>query len=94
MAKDALKKAIQLAGGQSPLAAGIRGLVPASKVSQAHVWKWLNGKRVDVPPAEYVIPIAQFLGWKVTPHELRPDLHPNTTDALPKTSSLALGDAP
>ena len=90
MAKDALIRAVDLAGGQSPLATGIRALVPSSKVSQAHIWKWLNASQVEVPPAEYVIPIAQHLGWQITPHELRPDLHPNPTDALPRTARLDL----
>ena len=34
-------------------------------------------------PAEEVIPACEALGWKVTPHELRPDKYPNPTDGLP-----------
>ena len=33
--------------------------------------------------AERVIPVAQATGWRVTPHQLRPDLYPNQSDALP-----------
>lgn len=35
-------------------------------------------------PAGQVILMAQALNWAVTPHELRPDLHLNPTDSLPK----------
>ena len=34
-------------------------------------------------PADRVIPIAQATGWRVTPHELRPDLYPNVGDGVP-----------
>ncbi|MGL9724243.1 transcriptional regulator [Sodalis sp. (in: enterobacteria)] len=34
-------------------------------------------------PAEWVVSMSKALGWKVTPHELRPDKYPNPTDALP-----------
>ncbi len=34
-----------------------------------------------VVPAEWVLPVYRATG--VTPHELRPDLHPNPTDGLP-----------
>ncbi|MDM7114292.1 Rha family transcriptional regulator, partial [Klebsiella pneumoniae] len=35
-----------------------------------------------VVPADRVLQIYEVTG--VTPHELRPDLYPNTTDGLPK----------
>lgn len=56
---------------------------PGSKVSQVHVWGWLNGVQMEVPPADSVLAIAESLAWRVTPHELRADLYPNPTDALP-----------
>lgn len=34
-------------------------------------------------PGELVLKTATALNFKVTPHELRPDLHPNPTDGLP-----------
>lgn len=83
MSKDILLKAVSLAGGQSALATGIAKHRPGCKVSQAHVWKWLNKAVEDVPPAEYVIPIAAAVEWQVAPHELRPDIYPDPADGLP-----------
>ncbi len=36
----------------------------------------------EVPPKQ-VLPLCELLAWKVTPHDLRPDLYPNPADALP-----------
>ena len=83
MSKEALMKAIELAEGPGALATAIRSQVPASKVSRAHIYKWLNTCQAPVPPAEYVLPICRALAWKVTPHELRGDLYPHAGDALP-----------
>ncbi len=87
MSKDILLKAVSLAGGQVALADGIVKHRPGCKVSQAHVWKWLNRSSRDVPPAEYVIPIASAVEWKITPHQLRPDIYPNPPDGLPNEVS-------
>lgn len=38
----------------------------------------------EVPSGQVVL-AAKALNWAVTPHELRPDLHPNPSDALPTT---------
>lgn len=83
MSKESLRKSVELAGGQAHLARGIRARIPGSKIGQGHVSGWLNQVRIEVPPAEVVIPIAQFLDYRMTPHELRPDLYPNPNDALP-----------
>ena len=83
MSKYALQKAVDMAGGQVHLARGIRARIPGSKVGQVHVWGWLNSVKIEVPPAEAVIPIADFLGYRITPHDLRPDLYPIPTDAVP-----------
>ncbi len=83
MSKEALAEAVELAGGQAHLARGIRERIPGSKIGQVHVWGWLNSVQMQVPPPEAVLPICDFLGWKTTPHRLRPDLYPNPTDALP-----------
>jgi DNA-binding transcriptional regulator YdaS (Cro superfamily) len=42
---------------------------------------WSKGKREL--PADRVLAVARATGWRVTPHELRPDLYPNPTDGLP-----------
>lgn len=83
MSKECLQRAVDLAGGQAHLARGIRERVPGSKVGQVHVWGWLNSVKIEVPPAEVVLAIAAFLEYRMTPHDLRPDLYPNPGDALP-----------
>jgi len=83
MSKQSLLKAVELAGSQVNLARGIRERIPDSKIGQVHVWGWLNQVKIEVPPADVVIPIAAFLDYRLTPHDLRPDLYPNPTDALP-----------
>lgn len=81
-----------MAGGQAQLARGIRERIPGSKVSQVHVWGWLNSVRMEVPPPEAVIPICDLLDWRMTPHRLRPDLYPNATDALPSAEKVGAGE--
>ena len=83
MSKQALQTAVDLAGSQVNLARGIRERIPGSKIGQVHVWGWLNQVKTEVPPADVVLPIAEFLDYRMTPHDLRPDLYPNPTDALP-----------
>lgn len=48
-------------------------------VTQGAVSQWLIR---GVPP-ERVLSLCQESGWQMTPHELRPDIYPNPTDALP-----------
>lgn len=62
MNKEALQRAVEIAGGQRPLASAI-------EVSPARVWNWLNG--TPVPP-EFLRPICEVTG--VLPSEIRPDL--------------------
>ncbi|HTJ95930.1 MAG TPA: YdaS family helix-turn-helix protein [Rhodocyclaceae bacterium] len=84
MSKETLSKTVELAGGQKALADLVRPYVPSGKkISQVHIWNWLNDTRAPVPPAEYVLPIAQALNWQLTPHELREDLYPHPNDGLP-----------
>lgn len=83
MSKETLTRAVQLAGGQVHLARRIRERLPDSKIGQVHIWGWLNSVKIEVPPADVVIPIAQALGYRMTPHQIRADLYPNPTDALP-----------
>lgn len=83
MSKESLQKAVDLAGGQKALGDGIRARIPGSKVGQVHVWGWLNSVKIEVPPADVVLAIADFLEYRMTPHDLRPDLYPNPSDALP-----------
>lgn len=83
MSKQSLSRAVELAGGQVQLATLIREIMPDSRVMQGHVWKWLNSLKGETPPPEYVIAIAAATRWRLTPHDLRPDIYPNPTDGLP-----------
>ncbi len=71
--RDALARAVDIAGGQSPLARKLSANTDR-QYKQGHVWNWLN--RGDVLPAEVVIPIEQIVDGEVTRHELRPDIYP------------------
>ena len=65
-----LKKAIDLCDGPTKLSVAL-GL------HKTAVYSW------DVCPSERVLAVAEATGWAVTPHELRPDIYPNPSDALP-----------
>lgn len=66
-----LQIAVDLAGGQTNLAKACGG-----KVRQGHVWKWLNKSKTPVPPAKHCKSIIKACDYKVTAHQLRPDLFP------------------
>lgn len=93
MSKESLQQAVDLAGGQAQLARGIRERMPGSKVGQVHVWGWLNSVKFEVPPADVVLAIADFLEYRMTPHKLRPDLYPNPADALPAGVSASASES-
>lgn len=44
------------------------------------VANWISKNRV---PPERVIQLCEWGGWKVTPHQLRPDIYPNAKDGMP-----------
>jgi DNA-binding transcriptional regulator YdaS (Cro superfamily) len=66
MSRQAMKRAVDLAGGQSALARKVG-------TTQARIWYWLN-KAERGCPAEWVLAVAKATG--VSKHELRPDLYP------------------
>lgn len=70
-----LDKAVGILGGQSALATAVG-------VKQAHVWNWLN-RQGRQAPAEKVLAVSKATNWRITPHELRPDIYPNPSDGLP-----------
>ena len=70
---DALDKAIKEAGNQAELAKMVGG-------GQTRISEWRRRGRVS---AEAVIKVAQAVQFKVTPHELRPDLYPHPDDGMP-----------
>lgn len=66
-----LKQAIEAAGiSQSDLASRVG-------VHRSAITHW------DKVPAERVIRVSEAMSWRVTPHQLRPDLYPNPTDGIP-----------
>lgn len=73
---NAITQAVELLGSQVALARAIGG-----SVKQQHVWKWLRSGKV---PGDRVIDVARATGWKITPHQFRPDIYPNETDGLPE----------
>jgi len=46
------------------------------------VANWIINNQV---PADRVIQLCSLGKWEVTPHELRPDIYPNSSDGLPVT---------
>lgn len=52
--------------------------------SSQSVANWILRNRV---PSERVIRLCQLGGWAVTPHELRPDLHPTPTSGIPDNTA-------
>lgn len=78
-----------MAGGQTHLAAGIRARIPGSKISQVTVWGWINDMKAPCPPAEVVLPICDLLGYRIRPHDLRPDLYPHAEDGMPREQETA-----
>jgi len=77
-----ISKSIGLSGGVTRLSKSVG--VSAPTVSQ-----WASGAR-PVPPGK-AVSIARATNWQVTPHDLRPDIYPNPTDALPP--ELTKGEA-
>lgn len=64
MSTEALSRAIDLAGGQKPLADKIG-------TTQSQVWYWLKRAKKGVP-AEFVEPVERVTG--ISRHDLRPDI--------------------
>jgi hypothetical protein len=78
-----LKKVVKLVGSQALLAKLVNKIQPGAKLTQAHIWKWINSTALGIP-GEYVISACHVVNWQVTPHQLRPDLYPHPSDGLPE----------
>lgn len=76
-----LNKIIDIANGQTALAAKLKSIVPDSKIQQAHIRNWLH--RDGGVPAKWIIPCCKAVNWKVSPHKLCPELYPHPDDGLP-----------
>jgi DNA-binding transcriptional regulator YdaS (Cro superfamily) len=70
--EDDLKLLFKRAGGMPAIAR-------LFEISEAAVGQWA-GRKV---PSERVIAICEMSAWKVTPHEMRPDVYPHPEDGLP-----------
>lgn len=77
---DHLQQVIEKAGGPTELAERIGG-----RTTRAHIWNWQN--RDGQVPAESVIAVCRAVGYSTTPHQLRPDLYPNTSDGMPQNTA-------
>lgn len=66
MSTEALKRAIELAGGQKPLADAIG-------TTQSQVWYWLTRSKKGVP-GEFASRIEAAVENKISRHDLRPDI--------------------
>lgn len=71
MMNPAMSRAIELVG--------LQALAAAVGVTYQAIRKFER----ESLPGERVLAVACATGWRVTPHELRPDLYPNPTDGLP-----------
>lgn len=71
MSIEALRQAVNKIGGQSALAVALSGA--GRKLTQAHVWNWLNSPSPNkTPPAEYCPDIERITGIRC--EDLRPDV--------------------
>jgi hypothetical protein len=59
----------------------LTALKPESKVTTSHIYNWIA--RDEKVPADWVLALSECVDWKVTPHQLRPDLYPHKDDGLP-----------
>lgn len=75
---SALRRAIEIAEGQSELARRMRA--SGSTARQQHISHWL---KVGEVPADEVIHVARAVNFAVTPHELDQVAYPNVWDGLP-----------
>jgi len=74
---DSLQRVIDIKTSQAALAADLS--TDGRPVKQQNVSSWLKTRL----PSEYVIKVSEAVEYKVTPHELRPDLYPHPQDGLP-----------
>jgi DNA-binding transcriptional regulator YdaS (Cro superfamily) len=61
----------------------LTALRPETKVTTSHIYNWIE--RDQKVPADWVLALSECAEWKITPHQLRPDLYPHKDDGLPVT---------
>jgi hypothetical protein len=78
MCKEAIRKCVDIAGGQTALVERMKPFLPeelSRSFRQGHLSNWLNRERKSqVPPAEYVPAMSLSVDFKVSEHQLRPDI--------------------
>jgi DNA-binding transcriptional regulator YdaS (Cro superfamily) len=74
--KRPLEKVLDLCDGK------IVVLSQKSGISHSTISAWINRFSFLVGSG-YVISVSQAVDWRVTPHELRPDIYPHPEDGLP-----------
>jgi DNA-binding transcriptional regulator YdaS (Cro superfamily) len=42
----------------------------------------------SVIPARFVLKLCEFVGWAITPHQVRPDLYPSELDGMPRAAEV------
>lgn len=57
-----------------------RAIAKGLGITPQAVNQWFS--KSSIPPT-FVLRVCELVGWRVTPHELRPDLYPNPNDGLP-----------
>ncbi|HHT0530817.1 helix-turn-helix domain-containing protein [Raoultella sp. Lac2] len=66
-----------------------RAIAKRLGITPQAVNQWFN--KPHIPP-RFVLPICELVRWKVTPHEIRPDLYPGFMDGIPE--ALRTGKMP
>lgn len=74
---------------QSQAAFGQRLGLSQSRISQLIK----GGGTKNQLDAEKVLDASRETGWRITPHDWRPDLYPHPDDGMPKTNELPLAAA-
>lgn len=69
-------------------AGGVVALSKALGLSRGAVSQW------QAVPSDRVLAVCSLAGWRVTPHQIRPDLYPNPSDALPFDQPTPTEQAP
>lgn len=74
-----VKEAIDCAGG-------VISVAKALDISRISIYEWIEKGAL---PAPRILPVSKLGGYKVTPHQLDPEIYPNAADGLPKTEQVA-----
>lgn len=69
------------------IAVSQRAIAKALGISPQAVNQWFSK---SVIPPRYVLPICEMTGWKIVPHDVRPELYPSPEDGIPAHLRLGL----